>query len=1141
MVADMIIYVDPSNPPQSTVDSSKSNVKDDADSSQPTSKEPYLVVPPGVGPNSLMVGMKKELRELDVKLFDNRRKDGTASVLLYGQPGAGKSHLARQYVYKNTKKFPGGIFWIICKSKGELDNSFWDIKQKAVARDSPELCRTAPNGDFLPVVKQWFDERHDWLIVFDGLVVEKDEDAVGLAEFIPDSKNTSIIYISRQRSLFTKPWLRHPQPIKVESLKEEEAKQLLFKVLRKKKPTKAEQEKASELVKKISGLPLAIEAIGSRLVETQEPLIKYKLSYLSDPTLEGTYNQILTDMLRLGHKEAWSLIHILCWFRQNIFVDMIYLGVKALRSDGIEVKSIEVSGKRDINTTLVILIRNALIERNEPDSDRESVTSSRESLTEAVDTLRLHSVVQSFCCNSLNVQGRLRPWLGYAIKLFTEAYRQADIRIKSREDLGRISDYRYFLVHAQRLWDHTLHYRSSIQILDEFQLILGPIIEKIKTEIAAREPGSSQESLEKGVFRSIFDRTSGSSSSGRLVDPPTPRARPTPLPLQNENENIFGITLDKVPSDSPHPLKDSPGLWPKFPGLKDLEDDRGYESDREEESQSHPMRQTLSEATARPKSRSRTTTGESHGGEWVQVARKQRNRRRRRDLGTFRPTPAKAQLDRHNAYVQKQSDGAKLHRRESSPAFQSLEKAHRGSQSPTSPNRVITFFQGISGGSPKASPQQPSWAKVAAGLSKPFTTVRQMTASKMERGRSRESLKGRHGDGQISGGSPLASEIVTPQPGYPTPELSQGSLRKENYLPQSILDADYSQAPLRGPNSAPLAIETNTSITTIPYLEEPDTAFQSTPPAIYSIQSTQNQRHYISEMGFPYEQTSFRVPDGYSSQPMSRDHSHQSHVSTAETEPLHSVSTFSPFTGPIAATLPNSPPIPQYASAYYHYPGDVSPRERRADGRALRKSPRKGYAIPAIPQQQGFHTASSRASSRGSEASGPRSTLPQHGPGIALTDPLTGSSSGIIVGFDASPQLPPISSISSPASQLVQRAPATAAPLPAIPALPRSSSSGLIYGPSGPGGQLQFGSQPPVSIDEARARTLAAEEKLRLLSQARRTESETRQILTTRAYPDVNLIPTGSELGGAVLEGMVDSDVSGGNDFVRDVGESRGE
>ena len=98
--------------------------------------------------------------------------------------------------------------------------------------------------------------------------------------------------------------------------------------------------------------------------------------------------------------------------------------------------------------------------------------------------------------------------------LFSFSYHQADIKIKQRLDTAWVSDYRYYKVHGQRLWDHSVHYESKTQDLGSIREILRSILSAIDDEILQREPSSSQESLNNGVFQiSIFDRTSSSSDS----------------------------------------------------------------------------------------------------------------------------------------------------------------------------------------------------------------------------------------------------------------------------------------------------------------------------------------------------------------------------------------------------------------------------------------------------------------------------------------------------------------------------------------------------------------------------------------------------------------------------------------------------
>ena len=1081
--------------------------------------------------------MEKEYKDLDRWLSKRKPKDAAACVSLYGQPGGGKSHLARQYVFQNKKRFPGWIFWITAKSREEMRHAFWDILQKVILKESPDYSPSMPRQDFVPAVKQWFESRKDWLMVFDGVVVDRDDGVTELTNFVPDSGDCSIIYVSRQNNLSSKDRLRRPHPIKVGPLKDDDAKKLLFKVLGKKKPTDAEQRKATELVKRIGGLPLIIDAIGHRLADTHEPLTKYKLSFSSDPAVESTYNQILDDLLRLEHTAAWNLFHILCWFGQSIPVEMVHLGVRILRSDNIEVKSMENGSPADLNTTFSILMRYALIERNEPESESGSVNSSRDSLSEPIDMLKIHAVVQAFCCESLYRRGMLDTWLGYAVKLFVYSYHQADIKIKRKTEPGRVSDYRYYLVHGETLWDHTERYGGRKHPHTELQDILRPFLEMIRAEIRAREPRSSQESLRQGVFQaSIFDRTSSSSSSGNIGTKKT-GDRPTPPPIETK---AFGYALDKTPTDSPR------SLGATSPYIRDLGnsphrsltfEDVGYESDREGPPRAQDMRPSLSEATARPHSRARADTTESQQSGWqlVPPSRKPRNRRRHRDLGTFRPMHpsglASAKVSRTNVTPQGYDENRAPHRRESSPALKALNQVQSRTPSPPITSRVASFFvRRFSGTSKKPDSGQMTWAKVAAGKpgiknpSSENSNLNRPIASPLQQRPSRDGLQGRSGN--VSASSPLASEVL---PQYPRLGSDDSSRQYQTHITSTVglrpysRDADEPYTPERPwlydasssgfrPPPMPLPIDRNTSIV-VPYPEGPDYALAE---GAYPDPADRGEAAALPE-------SPLHVPTGYYSQPMSRDNSRQSHISVAETEPLHQGS-FSPYMdlpGPHYTTGPTTS---------YHFPGSSSPRGRRADGRAYRKSPRTEFAALAVPRPSSSGLSSANpmpqttyipspsqpaslpypppypmpapTQTRSSRASSTGSTHHPPGPGIALTNPFTDRPTNIIVGFDTSPHL----------SQYTPAPTArSASALPWHPHLHQQQQQQQQQQTLQM--QMQFGGHAPIDLDEARRRTSEAEERLRLSQSGRGG-------VVGKAYPDVNLIPTGSS-GPAGLQGMV--------------------
>lgn len=520
---------------------------------------------------------------------------------------------------------------------------FWEIHQKVVARESPELC-TNLDKPFRESVKAWFEARHDWLIVFDGVVVDKDADVTELAGFVPDSKNSSIIYVSLSKSLESKRRLLQPFPIRVVPLTEEHARNLLLKQLeheRKGKPTEAEKRAATELVRKMGCLPLAIDAISHRIAETSEPLTKFNIkSYSADPRLKGTYETILKDLqLSHPHLEAWNLINILCFFGQNIPVEMVHLGLRGLPAE-IIIRSSEVDGEEpNLNTTFSTLMKYALIERNPPE-DKSSATSSYDSLIDPIDMLKLHSVVQKFCCDSLDASKLLPEWLTHAVELFAYSYHKADKKIKQKPEPGRISDYRDYLVHGQHLHDHTRFYERRLQNLEDVRRQLSPVLDMIIQEIRSREPSSSQESVNRGIFQiSIFDRNNSSSDSTTSL-PDQLRNRPAILP---SNYNHFGTDgqqqLDSPGSVSTASPVDRRGY--NHSGLIRLPEapDLGYESEMETRHEALPMQNSLSDHTVRPPPRPPSP-------EWVTVNRKPK-KPPRKDLGEFRklqPRPATAQV-----------------------------------------------------------------------------------------------------------------------------------------------------------------------------------------------------------------------------------------------------------------------------------------------------------------------------------------------------------------------------------------------------------------------------------------------------------------------------------------------------------------
>ena len=899
--------------------------------SQPTKpSEPYYSVPAGFRPNTIFVGMERELQTLDKRLFDKKRRCmGTACALIYAQAGAGKSHLARQYVTKNRKKFPGGVFWINAWSFEELWKNYWQIAQKYVATDSPDqrILGEETGRQFVDVVKDWFESRNEWLIVLDGVNIEKDEEFDKLRRFIPNSRDSSLIYVSRAKRLESLERLLRPQAIKVNPLRDDDARKLLLKSIPILHPREAQIRSATELVRKVGGLPLAINAISYRIAYTHEPLEKYTIrSYSEDQKIGGRYHEIMDDLQKRGHMEAFNLVNILCFFGPHIPVEMVHLGQKTLRNVGVDVKSSDNGEKSDINTTFGILMRYGLVERNEPD-DKDSISSSHSSMTdpEPIDMLKMHMVIQKFCCDRLNKSSLLPTWLTYAIRLFCFSFAEADKIIKSRPEHGRVSDYREYLVHGERLRSHTFEYESKTQLLGELRMALDPSLLLIKEEIQGREPGSSQESVARADFQiSVFDRTSSSSSSGLSASGvKTPGHRPPPLALEGENE--YGIPLTKPSNDSPRSIgTNSPTYAPmildhsphaRFPTLfNDNDSERSY-----------PMQQALSQDTVR----GRATSHSSQIPAWEVVPANKKFRRPDYTYNNYERSPARAQLVREYATgsVTNPSTETRGVLSGSSDAMTSLTRVHHASPSPS---RGSLWSRSSSGRSPKPAPARPSYARVLAGPSQEYTSSPSFVQNTslrigeipgtppgpVEHGRSKETFNSQLSNMQKQ--SPLKSGSAP----YPAPislhtaydeQHSVGDIIEPSHIssslnyihsvpsssssyhplntPQSENDHPrYVRPNLLGPNPKPLPFESNISVTPGHFI-----------PGSIDLKSRRFDSYEVSQarmdpslLTYPQEPVSSPLsspPDmatfnGYRSQPLSRDHSHQSQVSGTATEPI---------------------------------------------------------------------------------------------------------------------------------------------------------------------------------------------------------------------------------------------------------------
>ncbi|KAJ5674035.1 hypothetical protein N7462_009474 [Penicillium macrosclerotiorum] len=508
--------------------------------------------------------MQKELEVLHNRLFKAKaRVDRAMAVLIAGVPGSGKTHLARQYVFAQRECYPGGIFWIDTKSRESAYKCFWEIAQAAtlIDRKEAEDPEYQESRTYVNAVRNWLQSRSEWLLVFDGITFDHDDDINEFRPFLPWNKRCSIIYTSIDATLRKKQRLFEPYCLSIPRLKVEDACKLLYKDLGIKKPTPEQTAKAKEIVQHYECLPLAIHAIGHRLNATGKPIEKYRVRHqVTDKKLAEPFLSIMNDLFRLQQREALNLVNLLSFLGHHIPVGLLNFGRSAMSASNAEILTSAQTGEDpDLDTTLGILIHYGLVERtsdadalfhqnwspnqsmDEKPADAKLPPELSESLTEssqegffsiyrgnlAVDVVKIHSVVQGFCRDELRIKdeeykdvarkddpGFFDSWLILATHFLCKSYETAKEKMAHYHDYGIVRDYREYETHASRLAEF-FPKKPSIgnhpPVIREARESLRQLMKSISNEIDRMSPSSSMEGARNQ--KSVFDRSSSSSSS----------------------------------------------------------------------------------------------------------------------------------------------------------------------------------------------------------------------------------------------------------------------------------------------------------------------------------------------------------------------------------------------------------------------------------------------------------------------------------------------------------------------------------------------------------------------------------------------------------------------------------------------------
>ena len=653
---------------------------------------PRVVTPLDFRPNSLFVGFQLELDQLYTKLHNKKRRDlGSCSVLVWGEVGSGKAHLVRQYFYNHREEYPEGNFWVDAKSEESILNGYWDIGVSIGLNNGNSRDGTSPPlDDFVDSVRMRLESLKGWLLVFDGVSFESEDDLNSFRRYLPDRSGNNIIFTSVDRTLVKRQRLLVPSAVRVKPLAVADACELLFRNLSIRKPSTLQQAKAVELVKDYQCLPLAIHAASHALIEKGKALERYSRG-ISDTRLIHPFLDIMSALREKKHLEAINLIVLLSFFHHTVPVALIHYGYKALKTLGIDILSpIHTESTRtDLDSTISILMRSGLLERtlqayarsgsghNSPEESRtakqpfsetpssqalvraseetppsqvteessgldmvlaklqtDTDQSSMSSHTSTIDVLRIHTVVQKAVRDDLKDRSSKDNnefwwWLSAAVRLLAQSYSIASERMRKSSGHGLVRDYREYEMQAKRLWSFFPKSPANASpALRESRHELHDLIRVLRREIQNQSPSHSSDSSEQRFPGSIFERSSSTSEG----EPETPIGDLT-------KEKTWSIDPARTPSESPTTMYSQPN------DNDPLEWSASYGNVVESDDDSWPTHSDTTEVPNGTLDRSRRSSALRAIFEGKPQIKK------RKDLGEWKPMPAPPSLSQPNVQI----------------------------------------------------------------------------------------------------------------------------------------------------------------------------------------------------------------------------------------------------------------------------------------------------------------------------------------------------------------------------------------------------------------------------------------------------------------------------------------------------------
>jgi hypothetical protein len=512
---------------------------------------PPFFRPPTLQENKYFEGRAVELAQIHKTLHDPRKR----AILISSVTGGGKTHLAREYFFAHREDFPGGLFWIDCKSfrrasgARTFSTDILDFWYSSIAEElfpSPVVGHHDTNEYHSEAIRKhvilWFERNKDnWLLVLDGVDIDEESQIEGVSRYLPTSANGSMIITTVNASLAGAARLRSPELLVLPRLEIQPAMNMLFHYSQIHLPADHDRSSAAELCRELDYIPLAIHSAGSYIKSKQMMISDYLRRYQKRPFVGKDLLEpfhVIFERIEQRYVEANNFLRVLSFFEQEIPLEMLWWGVKQLERGEQEMLIPRENGISDINNTIGHLLAYSLILRSpqdeHPSPSSSMQSSSNNSNNNFIDTLRIHSVAQDVCIERMRKRrDDLQFWLSLASRIFCNSFETLDSRRKKEGFEFLLSDYKRYVVHGHHILTHAKKFKVDSERLEE-------VLDRV------RELSNGEGTISSGPRRSMF--RSGSmtdTSSGGFESPEIGRAMSWNLPPDQRVESP--IAHDRPP------------------------------------------------------------------------------------------------------------------------------------------------------------------------------------------------------------------------------------------------------------------------------------------------------------------------------------------------------------------------------------------------------------------------------------------------------------------------------------------------------------------------------------------------------------------------------------------------------------------